>query len=95
MSDWLPELNDDDLGILMDALEAWEHKDDAGAMFGDVMELIAAPRDAEARAQLREQRAMDSIRRREETKARKEQSVLLRAKILTLRERRRSGKSLH
>lgn len=87
--DWLPELSDDDLAALMDALEAWETKDQAHEMFGDVVEMIVTKGDPSSHADLREQRRKEKVTRDRERAIRKERSVLLRAKILTLRERRR------
>lgn len=96
MADWLPELDDDDLATLADALEAWEHKDQAADMFGDVLDAAftdsALPRVivekvATQRAQLRQQREREKA-------IRKERSVLLRAKLLTLRNRRRVERAI-
>lgn len=89
MTDWLPELSDDDLATLMEALEAWEDKDASSEMFGDVMEMIVTPQDPDAKVQLRESRERDKITRRQQKAVRKERSVLLRAKLLTLRNGRR------
>lgn len=90
--DWLPELDDDDLAILMEALEAWESKDAAGEMFGDVVEMIVTgggePRDSR-HARIREERRIQRLDRDRAKAQRKERSVLLRAKLLTLRDRRR------
>ena len=87
--DWLPELSDDDLATLLEALEAWERKDDAGTMFGDVVEMILGGDDPRMQQRVREARAADVRKRQQAVEVRKERSILLRAKLLTLRDRRR------
>jgi len=89
MTDWLPELIDDDLDTLIEALEAWETKDMASEMMGDVLDTIVVIGDTRAKAQLAEQRRTEKVKRTKEANQRKERSVLLRAKLLTLRNRRR------
>lgn len=89
MADWLPELHDDDLGTLIEALEAWESKDDSGEIIGELFESILAGRDPQAKAQFEAVRNADKQKRVRAKANRKERSVLLRAKLLTLRDRRR------
>ena len=94
-TDWLPELADDDLATLMEALEAWEVKDQASEMFGDVMEaVVTTPGTRESQAFV-ESRQREKQKRDAAKSARKERSVLLRAKLLMLRERRRTERGLH
>jgi hypothetical protein len=89
VTEWLPELTDDDLDVLVEALEAWESKDVAGEMLGDVVESMLTRGDPVAVAKIRDQRQRDKYDRERARTARKERSVLLRAKLLTLRDRRR------
>jgi hypothetical protein len=88
-TDWLPELTDDDLATLLDALEAWETKGAAGEMFGDLLEAVIADKDARTGENIRSARAREKDKAAREKRLRKEQSVILRAKLLTLRDRRR------
>lgn len=87
--DWLPELDDDDLATLLEALQAWEFKDQASEMFDDVISAIVSDeRPGAAKA------VEDIVRRKQRERlqlrtVRKERSVLLQAKLLTLRNRRR------
>jgi hypothetical protein len=87
--DWLPELDDDDLAVLVEALEAWESKDAAGEMFDDVVEMIVTGGEPGGHARMREERRIQKLDRDRAKKQRKERSILLRAKLLTLRDRRR------
>jgi hypothetical protein len=90
MADWLPELTDDDLATLQEALEAWESKDAAGEMFGDVIEALLTDRMPERQAQgVAATRAAQKLKAQRAQAVRKERSVILRAKLLTLRDRRR------
>lgn len=89
MTDWLPELSDDDLDTLGQALEAWELKDSAGEMLGDVIEMMVLGGDERERAAIKQQRGQQKLQRQRDQAQRKERSVLLRAKLLTLRDRRR------
>jgi hypothetical protein len=85
--DGLPEFADDDIEVLMEALEAWEVKDAAATITTHVLDNMLARRlghapaatmksDAEVRQLARDKRW------------RKERSLLLRAKLLQIRDRR-------
>lgn len=88
----MDELTEDDLNTLVEALEAWEHKDAAGEIMADIFAMAmmgrgdpASPRMLEALAE--QERAQ---LKRERMKAnRKERSVILRAKLLQIRNGRR------
>ena len=86
--DWLPEFGDDDLDTLMEALEAWESKDQASEMFGDLVGAVMM-RDVGETTEFAQHQSREKIKRERAKVARKERSVLLRAKLLTLRDRRR------
>jgi hypothetical protein len=79
-------LTEDDLDVLCEALESWEAKGFAGEIMGDLMGALVV--DRKNPAQLSE---YETLRRKEREKAdrekaaRKERSVLLRAKLLTIR----------
>jgi hypothetical protein len=87
--EWLPELGDDDLAVLVEALEAWERKDQAGEMMGDLMEEMVRGREPHSRAHVEARIAAEKRERERATQLRKERSLLLRAKLLTIRDRRR------
>ncbi len=89
MTDWIPELDDDDLNTLVDALEAWESKDQAAEMFGDIVDTVLGANDPRAAHALADRRRDSQQQARREKSVRKERSILLRAKLLTLRNRRR------
>jgi len=89
MTDWLPELSDDDLDTLGEALEAWEHKDVANSMFADLIGAMITPHNPQALADLHQQREADKLERKREAAVRKDRSITLRAKLIALRNRRR------
>lgn len=86
--DWIPELQDDDLEVLLEALEAWESKDVFGDAMGDLMGSLLTRGDPIARSQLEHERDRDKAQRAQAKKLRKDRSVLLRAKLITIRDRR-------
>jgi hypothetical protein len=90
MTDWMPELTDEDLAVLMEAVEAWESKDFAGEMMGDLVGAMMTRNDPEGKAKYDEQRGKEKAERERVRTARKEAGVMLRAKLLTLRNRRRT-----
>jgi hypothetical protein len=83
--DWLPELTDHDLATLAEALQAWESKDLATEIMGYVIDWFLARSGREASPE----RATEIEQLEREKAVRKERSVVLRAKLLTLRDRRR------
>lgn len=89
MTDWLPELGDDDLATLLEALEAWEVKDSGGDFMMDMFSEVITRDDPRARAAIADKVSEMKLKREREKTVRKERSVLLRAKLLTLRARRR------
>lgn len=90
MSDPIPELADDDLDVLMEALEAWEVKDQFGDAMTNIVGSMIARRDPIARARMEHERAVDKRNAEHAKRMRKERSVLLRAKLLQIRDRRRA-----
>ena len=91
MADWIPELADDDLDFLMDALEAWEAKDIATGMMVDMVAgMMIDRRDPAARADFEREVQTRRAEGISAKRLRKERSVLLRAKLLTIRDRRRA-----
>jgi hypothetical protein len=84
-------LTDDDLDTLVDALEAWESKDFGGEMLGDLVGAMVFSKSGDPNEKARYEADMETERKkRERARAhRKERSVLLRAKLLTIRNERR------
>jgi hypothetical protein len=90
MTDWLPELADDDLEVLLEALEAWEHKDVAGDLAGAWIDAMLTKSAGPPPADIAERRRRDEAKRAQQQHWRKERSVLLRAKLIVIRDRRHS-----
>ncbi len=95
MTDWLLELDDSDLETLIDALEAWESKDMAGDIMGTLLDSVLSQKHRGMPADVSEQRRRDVAEREANKRMRKERSVLLRAKLLTIRDRRRAERMTH
>jgi hypothetical protein len=90
VSDSLPELADDDLETLIEALEAWEVKDLSGELMTSLMDSMLTDRRGPMPPEARMERERDKQKSQVEKRMRKERSVLLRAKLLTIRDRRRA-----
>ncbi len=91
MSDETYELANDDLDTLIEALEAWEQKDLSGEIMGHVIDSMLTRRgDGPMPQSVAEERQREKAERESAKKFRKERSILLRAKLLMIRDRRRS-----
>jgi hypothetical protein len=80
------ELSRQDYSDLIEAVEAWENKDDASQMIGEMMEALVARGDKAHAAMIRQE--VES-RRREQAlskRIRKERSIMLRAKLIQMRD---------
>lgn len=93
MTDLL-EIDDADIDILCDALEAWENKDMAVNMMADLMESVMADRNERASASFANARAATKDKADREKRERKSASVILRAKLLTIRAGRSADSAL-
>ena len=93
-TDWLPELSDDDLDTIVDALETWESKGASGEMFADMVGMMIGASSPKMEADVARAQAQEQVKRDRAKAVRKERSVLLRAKLLTLRDRRRVERGL-
>jgi hypothetical protein len=89
MTDWIPELTDDDLTTLVEALEVWETKGAASEIMGDLFAVALSRGDPAAEAHIERQLAPERAKRAREVANRKERSVMLHAKLLEIRNRRR------
>jgi len=89
-ADTLPELADDDLDVLLEALEAWESKDVAGDMMTDILDSVLTRQHGGMPLNVAADRERDKLKKAQAKKWRKERSVLLRAKLIQIRDRRRA-----
>ncbi len=76
-------LNDSDMTILIEALEAWVEKDAAGELMG---ELIVGLVGADKKGELKDTRAKQKEDAAQSKKLRKEQSILLQGKLIRMRD---------
>ncbi len=81
------ELTNDDITVLLEALVAWEDKDAAGDLIGVVLTGLVTPKDPESQAAMKAEQAKQQAERAESKRNRKEQSVLLQAKLIQMRPR--------
>lgn len=82
------EISDDDITVLVEALEAWEQKDFAGQIMSDIFGMMLGKDDPASKARMAEMQAQEKLKRDRATSARKERSIMLKAKLLTLRTQR-------
>ena len=87
----MADLTNADLDVLIEAVEAWESKDSLGEFMGDMVEAMVGPREGPEREEWLRKRAHDKQERQQKTteakRVRKERSILLRAKLIALRDR--------
>jgi len=89
MNEWMPDITDDDIAVLVEALESWESKDAFSDAMGELFSAVICKDDPVAKAKMEDSRRTEKIARERAKTLRKERSIILRAKLLTLRERRR------
>jgi hypothetical protein len=82
-------LTGDEIGTLMEALKAWEEKDLAGDMMLDVLDLTLRDKHGEVPADYQRSKDERKVERERAKQQRKEQSVLLQAKLIQMRDRAR------
>ena len=81
------QLTLEDISDLMDAVENWETKGATGEILGDLMDgILLKELTLEAQEEQKRRRDRQKEERNIETKIRKERSVLLRAKLIGLRQ---------
>lgn len=80
----MEQLTRDDVTILCEALEAWERKDTAGNMLGMLIGGMFTKDDPIARAKFETEEKQRNERAAREERARKDRSVILRAKLLQM-----------
>lgn len=79
------ELTKQDLDVMVEAVEAWEREPSSTSLLGDVMGAMFCRNEEEREAALRE-REKAKRERDESMRVRKERSVLLRAKLIQMRD---------
>lgn len=80
------ELTVQDLEVLVEAMTAWEEKDFAGEMLGDLFGAIMSDKlTEEGKKKLEEEKKEKNILREKQKKVRKEQSIMIKAKLLSLK----------
>lgn len=85
-------LSDDDLETLIDALQVWESKGAMGEMMGDLFGAILMKDSSPEKAKYETERQTARDKAKRETAVRKERSIILQAKILSIRNDRRIGR---
>lgn len=84
-----PTLTTSELTILIEALKSWENKDFAGDLMGDMFStlLIDPKKHPEEAAKMKIEREEKQRKRDQEKADREEQSIIIKAKLIQLRQR--------
>lgn len=80
------EFTKQDLDVLFEAVEKWEQEDMAGEMMGMILEGMVGDRSPEAQAKMKAEREERERKRKIAQRQRKERGVLLRAKLVMLKD---------
>jgi hypothetical protein len=81
------EIENDDIDVLLEALTAWESKDfGTDIMFSLMGSIFVDKKDPEAKAKHDESERQRKATAEQESKMRKETSVLLKAKLIKLKQ---------
>lgn len=81
-------LTDDDIAVLLEALEAWESKDFGSQIMASLLGRMISRDDPASRAAIEAAETREEQKYKHEQQVRKERSVRLRAKLLDLRSTR-------
>lgn len=76
----------DDIDCLMDALEVWETKGETGELMADIFGSMLVKDDPIAKAKIEADRVERRQKHEREKRRRKERSIVLRAKLITMRD---------
>lgn len=81
------EFTEQDLNVLFEAVEVWEREDRGPGFFGAIMTGMMSDQSPEAAGKIQEK--MTSLQKKadDERRTRKERGVMLRAKLITLRDK--------
>ena len=82
------EFSNEDVDMLIDAVDAWVDKDAAGNILIEMMEAVFVPKDApmEMKEEIRTKREGEKLKAKSEKKLRKERAIMMKAKLLKLRD---------
>lgn len=80
-------LDTDDIAILLDALKAWENKDLAGSLMGTLLGGMLGPKEGPDFERFKAREAEREAKQQREQQMRQEQSIMLQAKLISLRNR--------
>lgn len=87
----MSDLTREDLDVLIAAVEAWESSGALGEFMGEMIAAIGGPKDGPERDEWNRRRDAERVAKTEvqaaEKRVRKERSILLRAKLIALRDR--------
>lgn len=87
----MTDLTREDLDVLVEAVEAWESSGALGEFMGEMISAISGPKDGPEREEWQRRRDAEKAAavaaKAAEKRARKERSILLRAKLISLRDR--------
>lgn len=75
-----------DLDVLSEAVEKWEQDDTSGEIMGIMLEGLMGDKSPEAQQKMKAEREERAKKRKVAQKIRKERGVLLRAKLLKLKD---------
>ena len=79
------ELSRQDVSVLLEALDAWEVKDANGRMMGSLLGAMLSRNDEE-RAKMKEMEDRENKKMEESMRIRKERAIILKAKLLQMRD---------
>jgi hypothetical protein len=79
------ELTKQDLDVLIEAVESWESKDAAGEMAAEIMTAMIS-RSKEDYDLMQSKRSVEKASRERERRTRKDRSIVLRAKLIQIRD---------
>lgn len=90
MAETVADMTADDIGILIEAVEAWEHGDNSGELLGTIMGAMLIPKDSPERAEYDREIAQTKAENLAAARQRKERSVLIRAKLIGILDTKRA-----
>ncbi len=80
------DLTRQDVDVLIEAMEAWERSGSEGQLMGSLMGSLLCRGDEEAMAKMKKEQERSRREFEEKQRLRKERSVVLRAKLISLRD---------
>lgn len=89
----MTDLTKQDLEMLIEAVEAWESKDAAAQLMDSMLGSLVCKND-EDRKRFEEKQEQKAMARNEHKKMRKERSIILRAKLIAMRDSANADKLL-